>query len=52
MAGQNKCKEKIPDVSDPNQNVEKHATPNSNLHNLRIYLSKACRKTTKMNICS
>ena len=22
MAGQNKCKEKVPDVSDPNQNVE------------------------------
>ena len=22
MTGQNKCKEKIPDVSDPNQNVE------------------------------
>ena len=22
MAGQSKCKEKVPDVSDPNQNVE------------------------------
>ena len=22
MAGQNKCKEKVPNVSDPNQNVE------------------------------
>ena len=22
MAGENKCKEKVPDVSDPNQNVE------------------------------
>ena len=22
MAGQNKCKEKVPDVKDPNQNVE------------------------------
>ena len=22
MAGQNKCKEKVPDVSDPNQNIE------------------------------
>ena len=22
MVGQNKCKEKVPDVSDPNQNVE------------------------------
>ena len=29
MAGQNKCKEKVPDVSDPNQNGEK--TCNSKL---------------------
>ena len=29
MAAQNKCKEKVPDVSDPNQNVE--ATCNSKL---------------------
>ena len=29
MAGQNKCKEKVPDVSDPNQNVER--TCNSKL---------------------
>ena len=29
MTGQNKCKEKVPDVSDPNQNVEK--TCNSKL---------------------
>ena len=29
MAGQKKCKEKVPDVSDPNQNVEK--TCNSKL---------------------
>ena len=29
MAGQNKCKEKVPDVSDPNQNVE--TTCNSKL---------------------
>ena len=29
MAGQNKCKEKVPNVSDPNQNVE--ATCNSKL---------------------
>ena len=29
MAGQNKCEEKVPDVSDPNQNIEK--TCNSKL---------------------
>ena len=29
MAGQNKCKEKVPNVSDPNQNVE--TTCNSKL---------------------
>ena len=29
MAGQNKCKEKVPDVSDPNKNVE--TTCNSKL---------------------
>ena len=44
MAGQNKCKEKVPDVSDPNQNVE---TTNSSLHNLKIYSSKGCRKTSQ-----
>ena len=44
MAGQNKCKEKVRDVSDPNQNVE---TPNSSLHNLKIYSSKVCRETSQ-----
>ena len=44
MAGENKCKEKVPDVSDPNQNVE---TTNSSLHNLKIYSSKGCRKTSQ-----
>ena len=39
-----KCKEKVPDVSDPNQNVE---TTNSSLHNLKIYSSKGCRKTSQ-----
>ena len=39
-----KCKEKVPDVSDPNQNVE---TKNSSLHNLKIYLSKGCKKTSQ-----
>ena len=37
--GWEKCKEKVPDVSDPNQNVETiEATPNSSLYNLKIYL--------------
>ena len=44
MAGQKKCKEKVPDVSDPNQNVE--TTCKSKL-NLKISLSKECRKTIK-----
>ena len=47
MAGQNKCKEKVPDVSDPNQMLKQHATPNSSLHNLKIYSSKGCRKTSQ-----
>ena len=43
--GWEKCKEKVPDVSDLNQNVEtREATPNSSLHSLKIYLSKRCRK--------
>ena len=50
MAGQNKCKEKVPDVSDPNQMLKQHATPNSSLHNLKIYLSKGCRKTSQRSI--
>ena len=47
MAGQNKCKEKVPDVSDPNQMLKQHATPNSSLHNLKIYSSKECRNTSQ-----
>ena len=47
IAGQNKCKEKVPDVSDPNQMLKQHATPNSSLHNLKIYSSKECRKTSQ-----
>ena len=43
MAGQNKCKEKTSDASDP----KKHATPNSSLHNLKISSSKGCRKTSQ-----
>ena len=47
MAGQNKFKEKVPDVSDPNQNVQTTCNPNSSLHNLKIYSSKGCRKTSQ-----
>ena len=42
-----KCKEIVPNVLDPNQDVQKHATPNSSLHNLKIYSSKGCRKTSQ-----
>ena len=35
-----KCKEKVPNVTDPNQNVE--TTCNSSLYNLKIYSSKGC----------
>ena len=38
---------RVPDVSGPNQNVEQEATPNSSLHNLKIYLSKGCKKTSQ-----
>ena len=43
-----KCKEKVLDMSDPNQNVEtrSHSTLQS-LQNSRIYLSKGCRKTSQ-----
>ena len=43
-----KCKEKVPDVSGPNQNkLKQEATPNSSLLNLKIYLSKGCKKTSQ-----
>ena len=42
-----KYKEKVPDVSDPNQNIETKCNPNSSLHNLKIYSSKGCRKTSQ-----
>ena len=43
MAGQNKCKEKVPDVSGPSQNVE--TTCNPKLKFIKIYSSKECIKT-------
>ena len=39
-----KYKEKVPDVSDPNQNVEATCNSKLSLHNLKIYSSKGCRK--------
>ena len=50
MAGQNKCKEKVPDnVSGqiPIKMLKQEATPSSSLHNLKICLSKGCRKTSQ-----
>ena len=41
-----KCKEKVPDMSDPNQNVE--ATCDSKLKFTELkYSSKGCRKTSQ-----
>ena len=45
--GWTKFKEKVPDLSDPNQNVEKRSHSNSSLHNVKIYLSKGCRNTSQ-----
>ena len=44
-----KCKEKVSDVSDLNQNFDTslHDLKNSSLHNLKIYSSKAGRKTSQ-----
>ena len=38
-------KEKVPGVSDPNQNVKTTCNSKLSLHNLKIYSSKGCRKT-------
>ena len=40
-----KYKEKVPDVSDPNQNVERTCNSKLKLQNLKVYSSKECRKT-------
>ena len=47
MAGQNKCKEKVPDVSVPINELKQHANPNLILHNLKTCSSKGCRKTSQ-----
>ena len=40
-----KDREKVRDVPDSNQNVERTCNPDPRLQNLKIYLSKGCRKT-------
>ena len=42
-----KYKEKVPGVSDPNQNDEITSNPNPSLQNLRIYSSKGFRKSSQ-----
>ena len=45
MAGQN-VKKKYLMCQIPIKMLKQHATPNSSLHNLKIYSSKGCRKTS------
>ena len=46
MAGQN-VKKKYLMCQIPIKMLEQEATPNSILHNLKVYLSKGCRKTSQ-----
>ena len=46
MAGKN-VKKKYPMCQIPIKMLKQEATPNSILHNLKIYLSKECRKTSQ-----
>ena len=46
MAGQN-VKKKYLLCQIPIKMLKEEATPNSSLHNLKIYLSKKCRKTSQ-----
>ena len=46
MAGQN-VKKKYLMCQIPIKMLKQHATPNSSLHNLKIYSSKGCRKTSQ-----
>ena len=46
MAGQN-IKKKYLVCQIPIKMLKQHATPNSSLHNLKIYSSKGCRKTSQ-----
>ena len=49
MAGQN-VKKKYLMCQIPIKMLKQEATPNSSLHNLKIYLSKRCRKTSQRRI--
>ena len=42
-----KCKEKVPVCQITIKMLKQHATANSSLHNLKIYLSKGFRKTSQ-----
>ena len=46
MAGKN-VKKKIPMCQIPIKMLKQEVTPNSSLHNLKIYLSKECRKNSQ-----
>ena len=46
MAGQN-VKKKYLMCQIPIKMLKQEATPNSSLHNLKIYLSKGCKKTSQ-----
>ena len=46
MAGEN-VKKKYLMCQIPIKMLKQHATPNSSLHNLKIYSSKGCRKTSQ-----
>ena len=47
IAGQN-VKKKHPMCQIPIKMLKQEATPNSSLHNLKIHLSKGCRKTSQI----
>ena len=49
MPGQN-VKKKYLMCQIPIKMLKQHATPNSSLHNLKIYSSKGCRKTSQRSI--
>ena len=46
MAGQN-VKKKYLMCQIPTKMLKQEASPNSSLHNLKIYLSKGCKKTSQ-----
>ena len=48
MAGQNVMKSYLCQI--PIKMLKQEATPSSSLHNLKIYLSKGCRKTSQRRI--